>query len=478
MKINNNISAVITNKHLLRQENSLTESMERLSSGLKINHASDSPAGMAISSRMQAQIDALDQASRNASDVESVLETADGGLEAITNMLQRIRELAVQAANDTNSQAEKDAIQAEVANLKEEVDRIATTTEFNTKKLLDGSIDKRVYADHVTRVEVSDEVEEGSYRIKVNKVADNAGLTANFSSAITYAADPETGATVTNVSGSISINGSTAYIKEGMTEDEVWAAINSAAELGGATLEDGWVFKSNATGRSSVMSIETSFSISASSTNTNSVTTETTSGGTRFTNYGVDPDVELIRNQESPESKFTDTSKVTYEGNRVTITDEGGFSLGFLMESDMKVPQEIEFDVADIGPENMQVGTNEGQQLQVRIPGVSAKQLYLDEVDCSIVGGAEKAIAQMDSAIAYVSGVRSKVGAYMNRLDHTVKSLDQTEENMTAAISRIMDTDMAKEMSEYTKYNVLVQAGTSALTQANELPQQALQLLG
>ncbi len=478
MKINNNISAVITNKHLLRQENSLTESMERLSSGLKINHASDSPAGMAISSRMQAQIDALDQASRNASDVESVLETADGGLEAITNMLQRIRELAVQAANDTNSQTEKDAIQGEIDNLKEEVNRIATTTEFNTKKLLDGSIDKRVYADNVTRVTVSDEVEDGSYRLTVNETAEQAAMTVDMS-AITYATDPETGATVCNMTGSVSINGSMAYIKEGMTEDEVWAAINSAAELGGATLEDGWVFTSNAYGRNAVMIIETSFASSATTGNSNNVTTGTiSSGGTLHANYGSDPEIELIVNQTSPESKFSSTSKVSYDGNKVTITDEGGFSLDFLMDEDMIVPKEIEFDVADIGPENMQVGTNEGQQLSVRIPGVTAKQLYLDEVNCSVVGGAERAIAQMDTAISYVSGVRSKVGAYMNRLEHTVKSLNQTEENMTAAISRITDTDMAKEMTEYTKYNVLVQAGTSALTQANELPQQALQLLG
>ena len=477
MKINNNISAVITNKHLLRQENSLAESMERLSSGLKLNHASDSPAGMAISSKMQAQIDALDQASRNASDVQSVLETADGGLEAITNMLQRIRELAVQAANDTNSQEEKDAIQLEVDNLKEEVDRIATTTEFNTKHLLDGSIDKRVYADNVSRVSVSDAVNSGLYSVEVTDVAKPAILTMTAPT-LNYVTGPGgTQVTAPGTSEQITINGQTATIGAGMTAEEVWAAVRDAAELGEVTAEEGtggWTFTSVETGRSASVTIENSFGITPASGNANSTLTN----GTQTAVFGIDPKVDLYRGTTTPESVFTDTAKVAYKGNRVIITDDGGFKLDFLLDADMSVPKDIEFDVADIGPEDMQVGANEGQQIPIRIPGVTAKNLYLDRVDVSVTGGASRAIAQMDDAIAYVNGARATVGAYMNRVDHTIKSIDQTHENMTASISRITDTNMAEEMSEFTKYNVLVQAATSALSQANELPQQALQLLG
>ena len=161
MKINNNISAVISNKHLLRNEESLTIHMEKLSSGFKINHAGDDPSGMAISSKMRAQIRGLDQASDNASDGMSVLETADGALNEVTEMIQRMRELSVQAANGTNSESDRKAIQEEISDLREEIDRISESTEFNTKKLLDGSLDKRIYTEGISRVAISDEVPAG-----------------------------------------------------------------------------------------------------------------------------------------------------------------------------------------------------------------------------------------------------------------------------------------------------------------------------
>ena len=176
MRINNNMSAVITNKQLLRTENNLTKSMERLSSGLKINHAKDNPAGMAISNKMKAQIDALDRASSNASDGTSVLQIADGALNETSAILQRMRELSVQAANGTNSLEDKQAIQDEIEALKEEVNRISKDTEYNSKSLLDGSLDTRVYTDNanVSRVNVSDYVNPGKYEIDIVKAAEKA----------------------------------------------------------------------------------------------------------------------------------------------------------------------------------------------------------------------------------------------------------------------------------------------------------------
>ena len=154
MKINNNISAVITNKQLLRTEDSLAGAMERLSSGLRINHAADDPSGMAISGKMDIQIEALALASRNANDGISVIQTADGAMNEVTSMIQRMRELSVQAANGINSISDKQQIQAEISQLREEIDRISSSTEFNTKQLLDGSLDERVYADKVSRIAV------------------------------------------------------------------------------------------------------------------------------------------------------------------------------------------------------------------------------------------------------------------------------------------------------------------------------------
>ena len=147
MKINHNMSAMIANKRLLGTENSLSNSIERLSTGLRINRASDDAAGMAIASKMTSQIKGLDQASRNAADGTSVLQIADGALNEVHSMLQRMRELSVQAANGTNTPDDLDAIQLEISSLTEEVDRISRDTEFNTKPLLDGTLDQRVYPD-------------------------------------------------------------------------------------------------------------------------------------------------------------------------------------------------------------------------------------------------------------------------------------------------------------------------------------------
>ena len=162
MKINYNVSAAIANKNLLGIENNLAVTMERLSSGLKINHSKDNPAGMAISNKMQAQIDGLDRASENASDGISVIQIADGALNETTSILQRMRELSVQAASDaTMTPSDKAAIQKEIESLKDEVDRISTDTEYNGKRLLDGSLDTRVYTAHATRVDISDHVKAG-----------------------------------------------------------------------------------------------------------------------------------------------------------------------------------------------------------------------------------------------------------------------------------------------------------------------------
>ena len=154
MKVNHNMSAVITNKQLLRTENKVTEAMERLSSGLKINHSKDNPAGMAISNKLNLQIEGLDQASQNASDGISVLQTTDGALNEVTSLIQRMRELSVQAASDSNTPDDKKAIQQEVEELKKEINRVSKDTEFNTKSLLDGSIQRRVYGTNAPIVAV------------------------------------------------------------------------------------------------------------------------------------------------------------------------------------------------------------------------------------------------------------------------------------------------------------------------------------
>ena len=201
MKINYNLSAAIANNNLLNIEGNLKKSMERLSSGLKINHAKDAPAGIAISNKMQAQIDGLDRASRNASDGISVIQIADGALNESTSILSRMRELAVQAANDAvMSLEDKQAIQAEIDSLKDELDRISTDTEYNTKPLLDGSLDTKVFTDHADRVNISDHVKPGNYKLTVEKAATQAEAST---SGVDFRGNAEIG-----IKGVFNVNGS------------------------------------------------------------------------------------------------------------------------------------------------------------------------------------------------------------------------------------------------------------------------------
>ena len=477
MKINNNISAVITNKQLLGTESKLSASMERLASGLKLNHASDNPSGMAISNKMKAQIKGLDQASRNSSDGTSVIQTVDGALGEVTDMMQRMRELAVQAANGTNSLSEKESCQREIASLRDEINRVSQTTEYNTKSLLDGSLDARVYADkdnvnQVSRIAVSDSVAEGTYRLTVEKAATKAE----------YA----TGVKVDDLvgkNGTLSINGSTVAIDDQMKRDEIYTALRDAAEIGECRIggiDDPITFTSQFYGaHSSVELLQTS--------------EDDNIFGAGIPNAAKDPDATaLVKVGTDAKVKLDTTSafdvraSVAYDGNKLSITAVDGFQMTMLLaegfEKDATVngavsTGEITLEVTDIGIMDIQVGANEGQTMQIRIPATDVESLYLDEIDVTTVNGATRALQRLDDAIATVSQIRSQIGAYENRLDYTVNSLDETEENMTAALSRIEDVDMAEEMTEYTKYNVLQQAGTSALAQANELPTLALQLL-
>lgn len=478
MKINNNISAVITNKQLLGTESNLSASMERLSSGLKLNHASDNPAGMAISNKMKAQIRGLDQASRNSSDGTSVIQTVDGALGEVTDMLQRMRELAVQAENGVNSQKEKEACQLEIASLRDEVDRISQTTEFNTKSLLDGSLDARVYTDkenrdYVSRIYVSDQVAEGTYSLTVEKAATNAAF--------------DTGVKIDDLvgkNGILSINGYTVSIDDKMTKDQIYTALRDGAEIGECTIskiDEPLSFKSTAYGSHAEITL-------LQQSNDGDIF------GAGVPNTAADPKADAVvamgKNAEitlDADSAFDARATVSYEGNKVNITNTDGFQMSFLLEAGFEKgfttaartvsAGVINLEVTDIGIMDLQIGANEGQTMQVRIPATDVESLYLDDIDVTTIHGATKAMDRLDDAISKISQIRSQIGAYENRLDYTVTSLDETQENMTAALSRIEDVDMAEEMTEYTKYNVLQQAGTSVLAQANELPTQALQLL-
>lgn len=480
MRINYNVSAAIANKHLLGIEDNLSASMERLSSGLKINHSKDNPAGMAISNKMKAQIDGLNRASQNASDGISVIQIADGALSETTSILQRMRELSVQAANDaTLTPADKEAIQQEIDSLKDEVDRISTDTEYNSKSLLDGSLDTRVYTKNATRVDISDHVKAGQYELSIDTAATQAGpvkANQNYNSTAAIGA-----------SGTMSINGSKVEIEATDTYAEAFEKIRNAAETGETAVKvetnGALSFTSERYGASATLEIAfdnqqivTALGFTGvveDPENKGSYVYGQVQNGKVIVPSGTDAEVTLKKPGDG--TGFGDTATWRTDGNKITVTDRAGFEMSFL--ADAGYTGNLDFDVTDIGTMALHIGANEDQETKVRIPEVSCKSLYIDDADVTTVNGAGRGITQFDDAISKVSEVRSRLGAYQNRLESTVSSLDTFEENMTGAQSRLTDADMASEMTDYTHQNVLNQAAISVLTQANDLPQQVLQIL-
>ena len=375
MKINYNVSAVVANAALAVNEKKYNVSTERLSTGYKVNHAKENPSGIAIAKRMNAQLKGLSQSKDNASTAVSVVSTAEGALTEIQSMIQRMNELSVQAATGTKTDSDRESIQAEIKELKEEIERMKNDTEFNGKKLLNGDCDLKGYAD--------------AKGIKVNYYSDETPV-ANYKFSLV---DP------------IPLD-----------------------QNGNVDLKDG--------------------------------------------------SVTLL--QDGSENAFPKDAKITYNGDKVTVTAANEFEITFQVDKDVtKTSQDgnISLDITGIGAMRVQIGANEGQVLAIRIPEVSLDTLGLSDIDISTQEGAQRAMDITKQANAYISTVRSRIGAYENRLEHTQSSLGVTEENVTSAFSRIMDTDMAEEMTEYANQQVLNQAGISVLTQANQRPSEILQLL-
>lgn len=479
MKINRNMSAVVANRQLLRTENKLSLSMGRLSSGYKINKAGDNPAGMAISSKMKAQIDGLNQAEANSDDGQSVLRIADGALNEVSNMLQRIRELSVQAANGTNSYSDRQSIQDEIDQLTQEVDRISTDTEYNKKTLLDGSANTRVYvsgthqdktkfARSATRIDFSEEVLPGDYTVKVKTPAKQAEYKLDLSGLIN---DPDFDG------GTVSINGVGIDYEKGMSADDVYKQLMSVADEIGCKIEkdpnNAGVYNITADNKGSKETLTILMSdemAHKTGLDQQGAVQNADDKSYKLVASGTDAEIEL-------KDGFGSTVITNVEGNRVKITDKGGFSMDFLLSDDVQNGDTLKFDVTDVGAMTIQIGANQYQNMDVHIPEVSSESLYLDTVNVAVNGGADKAISTMDAAIAKLSAVRSGIGAYTNRLEYASSSLAETQEDMTTAYSGLMDTDMASEMTEYTQQNILEQAAVSVLSQANDIPQQVLSLL-
>jgi flagellin len=388
MRINHNINALNSWRNIMMTNMDMSKTLERLSSGLKINRAGDDAAGLAISEKMRGQIKGLEMAVKNAQDAISLIQTAEGALTEVHSILQRMRELAVQASSDTNTDVDRNQIQAELDQLREEIDRISRTTEFNTKKLLDGKLE--------------------GFRFNADiKVVTGGNIDVRASGA-----------------GSTILEG-TYVIEVGQLSGGVSSQI------------DVRVVHIGSDGRIQNITV---VSISAG---------QVTVGGVRF----------------------------TWTANTFNIGQFGG-ALPLNQVIDSAVVR-VEGVYTSNNQLVFQIGSNEGHNMIAGIDNMSSAALGLSTSTLRVTdqNRAERTIMVIDAAIHRVSTARAALGAIQNRLEHTIANLGVAAENLTAAESRIRDADMAKEIMQFTKQQILLQSSMSMLAQANAQPQQVLQLM-
>lgn len=446
MRINHNISALNTYRQLSSNNTATSKSLEKLSSGLKINRAGDDAAGLAISEKMRGQIRGLDQASSNANDGISLIQTAEGALNETQSILQRMRELAVQASNDTNTSNDRAEIQKEIDQLTQEIDRIGNTTEFNTKKLLNGgaSVSASVTGVDAARVSVSG----GSAETKVGSSVAITAWTAATADNVTTTATFATANTALAASSTITING-TSFDLSGETVQNAVNTINSAG-----------------------LGVTASYSTGAGIT----FTSDTVGSKSNMVLSGQAGNFASGAVTQGADAAVTITGGDAYSANGNTITMTGGNAKG-LEFSVSGATGAATITVNSNGGLNMHIGANENQTMYISVGDMRASALGVNAIDVTTKASAETSITTIQSALDKVSSERAKLGAYQNRLEHTINNLGTTSENLSASESRIRDVDMAKEMMSFTKNNILSQAAQAMLAQANQQPQSVLQLL-
>lgn len=501
MIINHNMGAINAQRNMGINSGAASKSMEKLSSGLRINRAGDDAAGLSISEKMRAQIRGLDQASTNAEDGISMIQTAEGALNETHSILQRMRELSVQAGNDTNADTDRSAIQEEINQLTSEINRIGNTTEFNTQKLLNGDKSatgiKTITAGskEVTAVgasttigglTISDDGTNGSILngIEIKYVVDSgaaADAAASWSGTeLTITVKSDTDATAAKVQ--TAIQGATTGAPAGLDVTKISVAgttLSATSSTNNATMAGGVSAKDAVAGEYSFDLREGNVNVAGYSyTYDNTKTLEENAADLKTAFDG----------DATASAKYT----MTVAGGKITLTEAAG-------KEGAGIPEVSGAGIKDPSVK-LQIGANENQSMSISISDMRSEALGLvgsgkgftadstvtdgtnstnvqNALDVSTSDNAGNATTIINNAIEKVSGQRSALGAYQNRLEHTINNLETSSENLTAAESRIRDTDMASEMSEYSKNNILQQAAQAMLAQAKSAPEQVLQLL-
>ncbi len=465
LTINTNISALTAQRNLTNSQSAMAQAIQRLSTGLRINGAADDAAGMAISDRLTAQVNGLNQAVRNANDGVSALQTADGSLNAVSNLLQRARELAVQSANDSNSAGDRASLNSEVSNILSELDRLATTVSFNNRKLLDGS-----------------------YQNAQFQIGANSGETVSFSIASVNTADlgakVETGGAVSSTalaglttSSTLTVNGVAVTVGPASTIDDVINSVNlrqgdtkaTAIKNTETIVQDSGFIALTTAGAVQTLTINgVSIALSTGNADANSSFIATVNGVSNQTGVVVATNsVGLTFTRASGgDISFLETSASVGVGSVVASTAARTFDAGFTLSVDL---------ANSLTVVSSTVGTNLGFTSSLIALGTTSKQI--NGLNISNVSGSNDAIQTIDFALSQLNGIRGDIGAVQNRFVSAISSLSVASENLSAARSRIQDADVAQETANLTKNQILIQAGVAVLAQANQLPSVALSLL-
>ena len=514
ISINTNVASLNAQRNLSASQTNLAKSMQRLSSGLRINSAKDDAAGLAISDRMTSQIRGLNQATRNANDGISLAQTAEGAMQESTNILQRMRELAVQSANDTNSASDRASLQSEVDQLKQELTRIAETTTFNGKKLLDGSM---ISAQFQVGANAGETISFGIGSARSTDLG-NHSLTTNNATAA-QGIEVATAAATASAANNVEAQDLTIVGKEGSEVVKV-AAGDSAAKIAEAvntqSEKTGVTATAKTTATLGTLSADGSVSLNLQGTNTTAIGITATvlkddlsnlasaineqAGNTGITAKLSDDKKSITLEQSAGyDIKISDfvhggagvggttaTFEVTgSEGIAVALTDTAGAdaaaeTAAIAANTDSTtVGGQVSFASSASFNVTSSIANAAGSifnNATANAANVSTLQ-SINTLDITSVDGSSKAIEAVDGALMQIDNMRGDLGAVQNRFESTIANLQNISENISAARSRILDADIAQETSKMTSQNILQQAGVSILAQANQAPQLALSLL-
>ncbi len=472
--INTNIASLNSQRNLNGSQKDLTTSLQRLSTGLRINSAKDDAAGLAISERMTGQIRGLNQAARNANDGISLAQTAEGALTQTTDLLQRIRELSVQSANDTNTSSDRAALQDEVTQIQEEINRIAKTTEFNGQRILDGSFASASFQVGANAGQTMDVSISSAKGASIGAIAEgvSAGVTTTVASDITIAIGSEDPVSITSSASfeDTNVNGrstSSAFAKAAAINDAGISNLTATANttvtntvgIFGGTSGDTYSLKVNnvdiytaTSANPALTAIDVRDAINASSSKTGVVASVSGGDLTLTASDGRDITVD-----EDGTGFVPGTDGITTGGSGLSdnVAFQGSLTLSAA-------------DTITFGGTTADIGFSSN---------IAKDTKGIDDVSVATRGGAESAIKRVDAALQQVNSTRSNLGAVQNRFEATVSNLQTTSENLSAARSRIRDADFAAETAKLSKAQILQQAGTAMLAQANQLPQGVLSLL-